>query len=1207
MLSLSIIFNGMFLFSQNSLNDKDDYAINTLIIKLKPEYRNSIKEKSNNALNNVLKKINATEIKSQFPNHKPVIQEKSNTSKDKLVDLSLIYNLQYSSSMETRKIINMLKSTGMFEYVEMKIIPKPFYIPSDPLLASQYYLYLIKAIQAWDVSKGDTNVVIGIIDTGIDFTNQSDLADNIKYNYNDVIDGVDNDGDGYIDNFRGWDLGDGDNNPSPNGDHGTWVAGIAGAKTDNGNGIASVGFNAKILPVKVANSTGILVAAYEGIIYAADKGCQIINCSWGSSAGRGQYGQDVVNYATINKGAIIISASGNDGNEIPMYPASYKNVINVAATLATDVKWTGTNYGINIDLCVPGENIYTTKNGGGYWSLTATSFATPVVSAAAALVKAHYPNYNGLQVGEQLRVTADVIDTIAGNIAYAGKLGSGRINVYRALTEDYHPSVRIDNIYTTDNKDNYFVSGDTLFIKAKLINFLAKTKNLYAKLSLSSAYTEMITDSVYYGAINTLASAENTQNLFAVKLIGTIPVNTILTFKLNYIDSAYNGFEYFEVKANSDYIDIYPNEISTTVTSVGRLAFKDDDWTVGIGYNYNQEQLIYNGGLIVATNATNVSNFDDNSFIMENKVNEIVPPIVSDYDVSSSFNDNNAGTAKLGISITNNIYAWTSTSNNKFLIYEYKINNNNSTDISSLYVGQFADWDIYDYVDNIASYDTALKMGYIYKEGYLYAGIKLLTSNYPGYYAFNNDGTLGSYALYGGFSKTEKYSSISGQLKRTYASTGDVSHVVSAGPYNIPASSNITVAFAIIAGDNLDDIKNSANAAQQKYIEKYLEMPFNYSAYNITDRAAMLRWGTVINASKYLLRVRPKDLSEAWRYYNVNNKTSDSLNTLNVLYLKANTEYEWQFRAIKNDAIYSPFSKIISFTTTQNNLCNTVTNMTENNITSNNVVLTWDTITGATSYMLRWKKFNSSEWSYANIYYNTGSYSVNYLESSTLYEWQIRAFCKDNYYSDFSNIHEFNTLGDCQTPSALGVSYITNTKAILYWNKVDSAKLYMVRWREVSGTWNYAIVYNPTNYLQIGCSICDPIHMLKANTSYEWQIRTFCNDEKTYYSNFSDINYFSTLNVKSYADNIAKIKKDNIIYAYPNPVSNVLKLKIDEPINAKINLEIYDMFAKKLYNKYITLEKNTDFAIDMNEFANGIYLLNITSEEYNQQLKIIKQ
>ncbi|HEX5002024.1 MAG TPA: hypothetical protein VFW78_05980, partial [Bacteroidia bacterium] len=185
-----------------------------LIIRLNPSLRmaasqNSIAQPS---LESALQAIGCTSLTKKFP-QKSEPASAYNRYGQRMVDLSLIYEVSYSSNAPVEKVINCLLRTGMLLYAEPKYLPHLHYTPNDPNLGLQYFLGKIQAYSAWDISTGDTSVVIGITDTGSDL-NHPDLVANIKHNYADPINGTDDDGDGYIDNFTGWDLGENDNDPS---------------------------------------------------------------------------------------------------------------------------------------------------------------------------------------------------------------------------------------------------------------------------------------------------------------------------------------------------------------------------------------------------------------------------------------------------------------------------------------------------------------------------------------------------------------------------------------------------------------------------------------------------------------------------------------------------------------------------------------------------------------------------------------------------------------------------------------------------------------------------------------------------------------------------------------------------------------------------------------------------------------------------------
>ncbi|HHB51918.1 MAG TPA: hypothetical protein ENK75_02560, partial [Saprospiraceae bacterium] len=372
-------------FAQNS----SEYYSNMLLLKLKTEYKEiAISNTINNSdFQQVLGKLDNFSIIKIFPNHEAP-ESKINEYGDSLVDLSLWYQLKYQSDMPVAKIENLLWQTALFQNVEQRGINHLLYTPNDTFLSRQYYLRSIKAMEAWDVEQGDTNVVVGITDTGIDKVHE-DIIDGIKYNYLDPVDGIDNDNDGFVDNYCGWDMGNNDNNAQWGVlGHGLFVSGFVSAVPDNNLGIAGVGYHTKILTVKVDDSLGFLSKDYEGIVYAADHGASIINCSWGGLHGE-QFGKDIVDYATNNKGALVIAACGNSDNDNFLFPASYENVMSCAATDSMDVRWAYSSYGSQVDISAPGTFVYSTWIYNSYSSSHGTSFSSPIVAGVAALVKAH--------------------------------------------------------------------------------------------------------------------------------------------------------------------------------------------------------------------------------------------------------------------------------------------------------------------------------------------------------------------------------------------------------------------------------------------------------------------------------------------------------------------------------------------------------------------------------------------------------------------------------------------------------------------------------------------------------------------------------------------------------------------------------------------------------------------------------------------------
>lgn len=764
------------------------------------------------------KSLGVTKIEKIFPNHKP---EKN----ERFVDLSLIYQITYTGNYSVIEVANKISRNRNVQYAEPYVLPQPLYVPNDSIIGADstkfWHLTKINAFGAWDISKGDTNITIGITDMGWDNTHV-DLLGNVKVNVADPINGTDDDGDGYIDNYLGWDLGNNDNDAQQEtSNHGTHVSGLSAAVTDNGNGVASVGFNTKFLPIKISNSSGILTHAYQGIVYAADHDCFIINCSWGSTV-PGQFQKDVIDYATINKGCLVVAACGNNNNETLFYPAAYGGVLTVAASEQNDYKKNNSNFGYYVDISAPGEYMWSTVMG-GYGLNGGTSMAAPVVSGAAALVKAMNPTFTNQQVAAQLRATAD--DVYSLNPGYLEKLGNGRLNVFRALSENSKQFVELTAHQVADGNNNIFVEDDTLNITADFFNYLSPISGLTATLSTASPYVTILD-----GTTNLPTFAEN-QNYnsnpdpFQVKVLNGVPLNESVLFKVELNNGVYYSTDYFYVILNPDYINLEENLIKTTITSKGKIGYNDVNNSIGLGFNYNGEQLLYECGLMIGVSTNQVSDCVRGSGTQEQDFASVEnvkynPPYLSAVDLLGEMNDVSSS-LPLNVSIQQKSFVYNASPNDKFVIVSYLIKNNDVVPQNNMFVGLFADWDIINYATNQSGVDVSRKMGFARSKDAdsTYGAIKVLSDGIFVNYSLDNvSGGAGGVDISDGFTTAEKYTTLSSQKSSAGMPNGqDVAHVVTSGPLSIGPGDSTFVSFAIIAGESLSDIQNSADAAQEAY------------------------------------------------------------------------------------------------------------------------------------------------------------------------------------------------------------------------------------------------------------------------------------------------------------------------------------------------------------------------------------------------------
>lgn len=423
------------------MDNGEEYIKGKVILKVKPEYRSQCEMNTVDipALKAVFETLEYRSIKRKFPNS-PAPMRKYNDWGKEMVDISLIYELYLPLDAEVFKAVNQVMATGVLEYAQADYVSYPHYVPNDSHLNNvmPYHFDNTQAYMAWDSVVGDTNTIIGITETSFD-VNHPELVNQIQYNHNDPINNIDDDNDGYTDNYVGWDLFDDDNNLFINNDlHGTAVAAIASAEADNNLGYAGIGFNCRFMPVKVGNASTI-TKGYDGIVYCVDRGCKVVNCSWGNTTFN-PLAQDVIDYAVINYDAVIVASAGNVDATAYYYPASYQYVLSVTSVDADD-KFNNPSgphtRNDSVDVCAPGYQVYTTAtfNGTYYYSPPqgGTSMAAPIVSGAAALIRSRYPCYNAVQVIDSIKAHTDVIDTITDNIPFAGMLGTGRLNVYKPM------------------------------------------------------------------------------------------------------------------------------------------------------------------------------------------------------------------------------------------------------------------------------------------------------------------------------------------------------------------------------------------------------------------------------------------------------------------------------------------------------------------------------------------------------------------------------------------------------------------------------------------------------------------------------------------------------------------------------------------------------------------------------------------------------
>ncbi|MEJ5351654.1 MAG: S8 family serine peptidase [Melioribacteraceae bacterium] len=830
-----IIFYTILIFAQEEIIKKDNliYLSNTIIIKVKDDY--AYPAEIQRRINSLLKSDAVQEIK-------PVFSEFQNVLKKGTDKFDRIYNVKLKSGNDPFIISQKISRMKELEWAEPKFVRQITYNPNDSIYfaGTQINLTQISASKAWDITKGDSSIIIAIVDVGVDWRHP-DIIGNIYRDNNGNILGYD---------FGGLN-GTPDNDPSEDkaplgfgvGYHGTHVAGIAAAVTDNKIGIASVGYNCSIMPVKVsrgdkrnAQNEPYVYYGFEGIKYAADNGAKVINCSWGGY-GYSRYEQEIIDYA-ISKGALVVASAGNENKREPFYPASYNGVLSVGWLDSDGIhrayysNTSGSNYGNYVDVLAPGTSIistWPTISGQKYKQISGSSMSAPHVAGLAALVFSRFPKYTPLQVAEKIRMTSDDIYSFH-NDSLKYLLGHGRINAYKAVKDTNLISIRAVNVKFLDkgNQNGLLEKGEQVFINITFQNFLDAASNIDVDLICSDTSIQIVNSRFSINQLNTLETITSENNEFSFIVLNNAPYNHTVNFMLKFSGNNYSDFQWFSARINPTYDSHTANKISMTITSKGTLGFNDyPDNQEGLGFTFRDENLMFEGAFMYGTSETTVMDAARETYSQRNdfRIIDQFKILKTDGDEigTAVFDDYNFGEGRLGIETHLKSYSFSQPPYDNFIILVMNLKNTTTKNINGLYAGFFFDWDIppNEATKDSADYDINDNFGYAYcidkSLSTNYAAAALISSDKYGFYPIYNEITLFDLEA-GGFTKKDKWISLSSGVVKNGIGPADVSFTISGGPFNIPAGETLPVAFALAAGENLNEIRNAIRLSREKYI-----------------------------------------------------------------------------------------------------------------------------------------------------------------------------------------------------------------------------------------------------------------------------------------------------------------------------------------------------------------------------------------------------
>jgi subtilisin family serine protease len=434
----------------------------------------------------------------------------------------------------------------------------------------------IDAPEGWDVFTGEDDVIVAVVDTGVDY-NHSDLVANLWLNQVEATGtaGVDDDGNGYIDDIYGYDFINNDSNPLDDNGHGTHCSGIIAAQANNSMDIAGLCQNAQIMGLKFlgSNGSGTTDDAVNAFYYAVANGADVVSNSWGGG-GYLQSMQDAINYA-YSQGVIMIASAGNNNSSSTYYPACYENMISVASTDSDDIKASTSSYGGWVDISAPGVDILSLRAEGtdmylgsvGYipgdrfipygdpdatmYIASGTSMACPYAAGLAAMVVSQHSGWSNSMVTGQIVGTTDDIDPL--NPGYSGLLGSGRINAYNAMTTLPQPSIvyqgkTIYDDFPGNNVNGNLDPGETVELVVSLKNVWADAENVNVTLSTTDPLVTIIKGSAVYGNIDSGMVKDNDSDRFEFSVNSETSFGDVINFILDITATGYTHSESFNIK-----------------------------------------------------------------------------------------------------------------------------------------------------------------------------------------------------------------------------------------------------------------------------------------------------------------------------------------------------------------------------------------------------------------------------------------------------------------------------------------------------------------------------------------------------------------------------------------------------------------------------------------------------------------------------------
>lgn len=706
--------------------------------------------------------------------------------------------------------------------------------PGDPFFQLQWYLDKIHAVPAWDVTRGDSTVIIAIVDVGVDY-DHPDLAQNKWINFEEMngIEGVDDDGNGFRDDIYGWDFVDDDADPRPSGrdGHGTHVAGIAAACTDNSYGMAGVSWNCRFMPVRAGMGNSIFYG-YEGVIYASANGADVINLSWGSDT-PSNIERITAEYAE-EQGALLVAAAGNQSRgrmSSSHFPADYEGVLSVAAVSSGDTLAYFSNYNHLVDISAPGDRILSTIPDNNYAVESGTSMATPIVAGAAGLLKALHPDWLPRQIRLQLMLSSDPVDNL--NPAFVDSMGYGRLNLFRAVSDDIggFDLVAMDlNEGTGSNHNGIIEPGERVFLTVYLKNMLGKAASVTGRLITEDLYVLVDPAAHDFGVVQPGAECTNLESPLKLRIIPNTPVGKRVTCELSLSgeDILTQSFP-IVIDVEPQYVTHNNGSFAFSITNFGAVGYYNYkiEQGIGEGFRFPQDGLtgLFHGSLMVGAPPIYVSDcaFGDSSAIRFDFVS-----LAPEFALTTGEDGIQSGRAHftdaralnpIGVGVRQHSISFPDVPNDDYVILHYTVYNRSNFLIEGLRTALFLDWDIVQASDNICIWDGETRSGWIQHSGggFPLFGAAILDVE-PGFHVAINNYEEWDSGMWSRWSDRAKFRlMLKGFDEPENLEPADYSQLIGTNASDLSPGDSVSVTFVLAAGENVADFRSNIAAARNAW------------------------------------------------------------------------------------------------------------------------------------------------------------------------------------------------------------------------------------------------------------------------------------------------------------------------------------------------------------------------------------------------------